>query len=165
MPTGLLCTDRQWCNGSDATIEFEIQFRLIQVIPDADIELQKELLKVNHDKKYLIYWRSVACTMPLNLEWLWWVPARPSMPSTETINLRRASHRSIPHSAPTAPTHTPLAMTAALHGMPSAMAVPKEATGTQSATALVLWANTLLSLMELWRPPITDARKRGREPT
>ena len=38
-------------NGSNATIEFDIQCRLIQAIPDADIELWKELLKVNHDKK------------------------------------------------------------------------------------------------------------------
>ena len=38
-------------NGSDATIEFEVQCRLIQAIPDANIELWKELLKVNHDKK------------------------------------------------------------------------------------------------------------------
>ena len=71
------------------------------------------------------------------------------MPSAKAVNLRRASHRSVPHSAPTAPAHTPLAMTTVQHGMPSATAVPKEATGVQSATALVLWANTLLSQMEL----------------
>ena len=39
------------CNGSDATIEFEVQHRLIWGIPDADIKLQKEFLKVNYDKK------------------------------------------------------------------------------------------------------------------
>ena len=77
------------------------------------------------------------------------MPARPSMPSTETINLRRASHRSVPISAPTIPAHTPLTMTTVLDRMPSATAVPKEATGTQSATDLVLWANMPLSLMEL----------------
>ena len=71
------------------------------------------------------------------------------MPSTKAINIRRASHRSVPNSVPTAPTHTPLAMTTVMHGMPSVMAVPKEATSAQSAAALVLWANTLLSLMEL----------------
>ena len=38
-------------DGSDAAIEFEVQCRLIQAIPDADIKLQKELLKVNCDKK------------------------------------------------------------------------------------------------------------------
>ena len=38
-------------NGSDATIEFEVQGRLIRVIPDANIKLQKELLKMNCDKK------------------------------------------------------------------------------------------------------------------
>ena len=87
--------------------------------------------------------------MLFNLEQLQCVPARPSMPSVETINLRRASHRSVPNSAPTAPVHTPLAVTTVPHGMPSAMAVPKEATGMQSAAALVLQANMLLSLMEL----------------
>ena len=38
-------------DGSDATIEFKVQCRLIWAIPNADIELWKELLKVNHDKK------------------------------------------------------------------------------------------------------------------
>ena len=38
-------------NGSDAAIEFEVQCRLIQAIPDANIELWKELLKVNCDRK------------------------------------------------------------------------------------------------------------------
>ena len=57
-------------NGSNATIEFEVQCRLIQAILDADIELWKELLKVSHEKKYHIYWRLVAHTMPLSVEWL-----------------------------------------------------------------------------------------------
>ena len=87
--------------------------------------------------------------MLLNLEWLQCVLARPSMSSAKATNLRRASHRSVPHSAPTAPTHTPLAVTTVPHGTPSAMAVPKETPGTQSAAALVLQANTLLSLMKL----------------
>ena len=38
-------------NGSDAAIEFEVQCRLIQAIPDADIKLWKELLKLSHEKK------------------------------------------------------------------------------------------------------------------
>ena len=38
-------------NGSDAAIEFKVQCRLIQVIPDANIELCKQLLKVSHDKR------------------------------------------------------------------------------------------------------------------
>ena len=41
----------QFGDGNNATIGFEVQCRLIQAIPDADIELQKELLKVNHNKK------------------------------------------------------------------------------------------------------------------
>ena len=71
------------------------------------------------------------------------------MPSTKAINLRRASHRSVPHSAPTVPAHTPLAVTTVQHGMPPTTAVPKEATGMQSAAALALQANMSLNLMEL----------------
>ena len=37
-------------DGSDAAVEFEAQHRLSHAIPDSDIELQKELLKVSHDK-------------------------------------------------------------------------------------------------------------------
>ena len=37
-------------DGSDAAVEFEVQHRLIHTIPDGDIELQKELLKVSQDK-------------------------------------------------------------------------------------------------------------------
>ena len=40
-------------NGSDAAIEFEVQCRLIWEIPDADITLCKQLLKVSHDKRVL----------------------------------------------------------------------------------------------------------------
>ena len=43
----------QISNGSDAVIEFEVQHRLIWAIPDTNIELHKQLLKVNHDKKVL----------------------------------------------------------------------------------------------------------------
>ena len=35
----------QICDGSDAAIEFEVQCRLIRAIPDADIEVHKQLLK------------------------------------------------------------------------------------------------------------------------
>ena len=42
-------------DGSDAAIKFEVQHRLIQVIPDTAIKLHKQLLKVSHDKKVLIY--------------------------------------------------------------------------------------------------------------
>ena len=38
-------------DGSDAAIEFEVQHRLIRAIPNADIELQKELLKVKCQRK------------------------------------------------------------------------------------------------------------------
>ena len=67
--------------------------------------------------------------MPLNQDQLQCVLARPSMPSAKAVNLRRASHRRVPHSAPTTPTHNPLAMATVLHGTPPATAVPREATG------------------------------------
>ena len=41
----------QISNGSNAAIEFEAQCRLIWAIPDDDIELCKQLLKVSHDKR------------------------------------------------------------------------------------------------------------------
>ena len=41
----------QISDGSDAAIEFKVQCRLIWAIPDADIELCKQLLKVSHDKR------------------------------------------------------------------------------------------------------------------
>ena len=41
----------QFSNGSDAAIEFEVQCRLIWAVPDADIELCKQLLKVSCDKR------------------------------------------------------------------------------------------------------------------
>ena len=37
-------------DGSDVAVEFELQHRLIHAIPDGDIELWRELLKVSHDK-------------------------------------------------------------------------------------------------------------------
>ena len=40
-------------DGSDAAIEFEVQHRLIQVIPDANFKLHKQLLKVSCDKRVL----------------------------------------------------------------------------------------------------------------
>ena len=43
----------QISDGSDAAITFKVQHRLIQAIPDANIELHKQLLKVSHDKRVL----------------------------------------------------------------------------------------------------------------
>ena len=40
-------------NGSDAAIEFEVQCRLIRAIPDANIKLCKQLLKVSRNKRVL----------------------------------------------------------------------------------------------------------------
>ena len=44
----------QISNGSDAAIEFEAQCRLIWAIPDTNIKLHKQLLKVSHDKRVSI---------------------------------------------------------------------------------------------------------------
>ena len=93
-------------------------------------------------KKYQIYWRSVVHITPLSLEWLQCVPVKPSMPSTKVINLRRTSHRSVPHSAPTAPAHCP-AWNAICKGC------SKKVTGMPNATVLVLPANSPLNPMEL----------------
>ena len=41
----------QISNGSDAAIEFKVQYRLIWVIPDPNNEPCKKLLKVSHDKR------------------------------------------------------------------------------------------------------------------
>ena len=41
----------QISNDSDAAVEFEVQCRLIREIPDANIDLYKQLLKVSHDKR------------------------------------------------------------------------------------------------------------------
>ena len=38
-------------DGSDAAIEFKVQHRLIWAIPDANIEMHKQLLKFSHDKR------------------------------------------------------------------------------------------------------------------
>ena len=48
-----LACSTQISNGGDAAIEFKVQCRLIWAIPDTDIELCKQLLKVSHDKKVL----------------------------------------------------------------------------------------------------------------
>ena len=116
-------------------------------------------------KRYHIYWRLVICIMPLSPEQLQCVLVKPYMPSAKAISPRKTSHKSLPHSAPTVPIHTPLAMTTALHRMPSAQAALKKVTGMQSATVLVLLANNPLSLMELRRPPIINAEERGRNLT
>ena len=113
-------------------------------------------------KRCHIYWRLVICIMPLSVEQLQCVLVKPSMPSTKATSPIKINHKSPLHSAPTAPIHTFLAMTTALHRVLSARAVPKKVNGMQSAAALVLLANKSLSLMELIRPPIINVMERGR---
>ena len=48
-------------DSSNAAIEFEVQCRLIQAIPDANIKLQKELLKGNCEKK-VSHLLEISCT-------------------------------------------------------------------------------------------------------
>ena len=104
-------------NGSDATIEFEVQCRLIQVIPDANIELQKELLKLYCEKRV-----------------------------SNLLEICHVLHHCVwssnVHNVQNAPILTPLAMTTAQCGMLSAKAVPRKFTSMPSATALVLLANS-----------------------
>ena len=140
-------------NGSDAAIEFEVQCRLIQAIPDAGIKLQKELLKVNHEKTVSHLLEISLHVVLLSLEWLQYMPVKPYTPSTKAVNPRKTSHKSSLHSAPTVPVHTLLAVTTALCRIPSAKAVPKKVTGMQSATTLVLLANNPLKLKKLRKPP------------
>ena len=112
---------------------------------------------VNHEKRCHIYLRLAVCIMPLSLEQLQCVLVKPSTPSAKAVKPRKTSHKSPLHSAPTAPIHTQLAVTTALHEMLSARAVLKKVTGMQSATVLVLPANNPLHLMDLRSPPIVDA--------
>ena len=150
-------------NVSNAAIEFEDQCRLIPAIPDVNIELWKELFKVNCNKKvsHLLEISHTYYTIESG------VVAKCAGKAIHALHQGCQSQKnkpqSAPHNAPTIPVHTPLAMTTDLHRMPSARAVPKKVTGMQSATALVLLANNPLSLMELRRPPIIDAVVRGRK--
>ena len=41
-------------DGSDAAVEFKVQYRLIHAIQNDDIQLQKELLKVSCDKVVVV---------------------------------------------------------------------------------------------------------------
>ena len=58
-------------------------------------------------RKCHIYWRLVICIMPLNLEQLQCMPVKPYMPSAKAVKPRKTSHKSLLHSASTAPIHTP----------------------------------------------------------
>ena len=73
-----------------------------------------------------MYWRSVVHTMPLSPEQLQCVLVKLSIPSAKVISPRRTSHKSLLHSAPTAPIHTLLAMTTTLHRMPSCKGCSKK---------------------------------------
>ena len=88
--------------GSDAALEFEVQHRLIHAIPDGDIELWKEILKVSQDKGVSHLLETCLHSMPSSLALL-----------QCAIDLK-SNHRSIPHSARIAHASTHLGMTIAL---------------------------------------------------
>ena len=113
----------QISNGSDAAIEFKVQCRLIQTIPDADIELCKQLLKVSCD----MLWNQEQLQYVQVMEYmLYATPARHMIPSC----------RCHMHCAPTAPVNTLLVDTAALLMTQHVKVVGKRVTDEQSATAL-----------------------------
>ena len=98
---------------SDAAVEFEVQHWQTCTIPDGDIELQKELLKVGHNKgvSHLLdichtYYagESEAAAM---------YPGKSSMWCRSPVNLS-GNHRSIHHSARIAHASTNLDVTIAL---------------------------------------------------
>ena len=115
-------------------------------------------------KRCHIYWRSVIHITPLSPKQLQCVLVKPYMPSAKTVSPRKTSHKSLLHSAPTAPIPTP-----GHDNCPVQNAIckgcSKKVTGMQSATVLVLLANNPLSPMELRRPPIVNAVERGRKLT
>ena len=150
-------------DGSDATIEFEVQCRLIRAIPDANIELWKELLKVNCNKKvsdlleiickfYAI--ESGAATMcagkaihALHQD----CQPQKSKPQKCTQQCPNCTH-----------SHSPGCDNCSAWNATFNSCSKR---GVQSATALVLWANMQLKSNGAVKTPITDARKRGRELT
>ena len=94
-------------------MSLKFRHRLIHAIPDCDIELQNELLKVSHDKGVSHLLEICHTTMPLSLELLQCVLAKPSMEYRSPINLK-SNCRNIPHSARIAHASTLLDMTIAL---------------------------------------------------
>ena len=113
-------------------------------------------------KRCHIYWRLFICIMPLSLEQLQCVLVKPSTPSAKAVSPRKASHKSLLLSAPTAPIHTFPGCAHCLGQNVICKSCSKKVTGIQSATVLVLLANNLPSPMELRRPPLSTPWK-GKE--
>ena len=118
-------------DGCDAGVEFEVQCRLIHAIPDDDIELGKELSRSVKTRVSHTYWKSAIHTMPLSLELLQCVLAKPLMQYRSPINLK-SNHRSIPHSARIAHASTHLGMTIAPPKSLSAEVVQRKDIGKPS---------------------------------
>ena len=114
MPTHLHCA--QIGNGSNVAIEFEVQCRLIQAIPDANIELQKQLLKVNYEKK-VSHLHKISHTYYAIESGVAVMCAGKAIHALciKTISpMEESSQKSPVLSAPTAPIHILLALTTAV---------------------------------------------------
>ena len=112
---------------------------------------------------FYIYWRSALHTMPLSLELLQCVLAKPSMLSRHAINLR-SNHRSNPHSARNVHTSTHLDVTIALIESLSVRVAPKRAIDRPSV-ALARTANPLLQWITNWKVQMVGVEGRGRRLT
>ena len=148
-------------NGSDAAMDFEVQCRFIWAIPDVDIKLWKELLKVNCEK--------VSHLLEISHTYYAIESEAAAMCAGKAIHALCQGH--LPQKKATKVHFTVLQLhlfTPPGHdNFPAWNAIwkgcSKKVTGMQSAAALVLPANNPLSLIEMRRPPIIDAMKRGRK--
>ena len=127
----------QISNGSDAAIEFKVQCRLIRAIPDADIELCKQLLKVSCDKRvshlpeiYRTYY-AVESGSSCNVCRTHGTCCTPCPPDTWS-----QAADFLTHCAPTAPINTLLVETTALLMIWHAKVVERRVTGKQNAKAV-----------------------------
>ena len=85
-------------DGNDAVVEFEAQHKLICAIPDGDIELQKDLLKVSQDKGVSHLLEICHTYYAVESEAAVMCAGKPSVLYRSPINLK-SNHRSTPHSA------------------------------------------------------------------
>ena len=120
-------------DGSDAAIEFEVQCRLIWATTDANIELQKQLLKVSHDKRVshlLEICRTYHAVESGCVRDIWYMLY--AMPTRHMI----PSHWHPTHHALTASINTLLVETNALLMTWHAKVVERRVTGEQNAEAV-----------------------------
>ena len=109
------------------------------------------------------YWRSAMHTMPLSLELLQCVLAKPSMQYRGPINLK-SNHRSIPHSARIAHASTHLGVTIALPESLSAEVVQRKDIGKPSVIP-ARKTNPLLQWTANQKVCLVSMERRGRKLT